>query len=314
MIGMKTGLDAPTRAQLKNALGYLSKTGACSYRQMVEEIAEIESHPDFHAAASRLDINSENLKCALSDTALSAYATKSERKMRGPELAVYLWVRLCHPAAWRAVTAESESGCNDPFVVHFREIFGKVNPKARRFDVLSGTYALYRPHFLNPAHEIMVCELALGDDDGLPCDARFTMAYQDGSGAAERTATGKIVPLVDRAALILSDRRNGIFMLYVDQVRTDGRGEKTRMLFGTMAASCDNRQSWATPFVAIRADPRPVSVGVIPRAATLPAEVVTRLAYGYVDWRPEALIAPVHRDAPAPRTRRKPAPPRSRVG
>lgn len=286
---MKPRLSGAEIKALKAALRYLSKKKRLSYKAMVKVLDTAKTDPAVRARAKELGFNPDQLGYGLSDTTLNNFATKTNHLPKDDSVVfgLYVWLRTKHPDAWDQVAVQKAHIKVDPFVTGLREIYGRDPIDPAKIDALTGAYALYRPHFLNPEEEVMRCHLQIGIDKN-PYGCTLQMRYAIGRESVTVTAKGKIVPHQDRATLILSDGVQGAFLLYVDALTRAGDRNHALTLAGTLIASADNRQSGASPFMAIR-EAQQVEPGLIQRDHRLPPEVRARLSFGLVDWDPDRL-------------------------
>lgn len=309
---MAVEISAQDIKTMKAALRFLSKRKRISYAAMVKAFETAPTDRAITKRAKTLGFKPRALGFSVSDTTLHLFATTPSHMLKDDWVVhgIYVWIRTKHPDAWSHAAAQLSKKKGDSFVAAVREIYGRTLPDPGKIAALAGTYTLYRPHFLNPAQEAMRCRLTIGSPQNAYACA-LEMRFPEAGGTVTLTVQGKIVPHQGRATILMADKTGGTFILYVDSIVRGGDDHRAITLAGTLTASTNDRQSGASPFMALRTGAE-ITPGIVKRdPAVLPADVLARFAYGLVDWRgvqlTQAVASAPPENAPG-RARRKNTP------
>ena len=177
---MGEALTAQNIKALQLALRFLSDRKIVSYNAMPEAIARAATDRAVKAKAQSLGIDDEP-QFAVSKSVIAAFGKGNTTSIQGKGvlLGVYLWLRAKHAAAWDHAHARALKKKTDLFVVCPREIYGRDAIDPSKIEALTGAYALYRPHFLNPEAEVMRCHLSIGTEKN-PYACELQMRYAQG--------------------------------------------------------------------------------------------------------------------------------------
>jgi hypothetical protein len=279
-------VDANETEVIRHTLKLLQTERGITYKEMEAGLARLKTNREAEDYAASIGFEWKSLAFDYDEKSINAFANDRRQRTnnRGTLSALYVWLRHQHDTDYKFVESNVFIPENEPFVAIAREHFGRTPPSPKDIRALTGVYQLYRPFYLDPNNQIMLCSLEIGKDGTQNYDCVLSMKYTSQIGKeVSVSARGKIVPIHGRAFALLRVGKNGMFFMYFDKFNRDGDTEHVLLTEGTILGSRDDRPSNALPFVAERVDER-VEPKVIPRDQDLPPYVLERLAFGAVHW------------------------------